>query len=230
MTKRITEISIAPKLLVWARETIGKSVHDVATHMKLSEAAVRKLENGERKPTLIQLERLSNLYKRPLAVFFLPTPPSVPPLPTDFRTTTGRRKMKLSSKTLLVIRRARRLQSLVKELSRRADKEIIIELAQVQLNENPEKLADDIRNKIGVQIQTQISIWNNERQALDEWKMAIESLGIIVLQIGIPMNEVRGFSIYEENVPLIVINARDSVRGRIFTLFHELSQIGRAHV
>src|SRR5579872_7403060 len=35
----------------------------------------------------------------------------------------------------------------------------------------------------------------------------------------------RGFAIYEKRLPVIVANAKDSPRGRVFTLLHELAHI-----
>lgn len=54
----------------------------------------------------------------------------------------------------------------------------------------------------------------------------LEDLGVLVFQTSdVPVEEVRGFSINEPRLPVIVLNAKDSIRGRIFTLFHELGHL-----
>ena len=39
------------------------------------------------------------------------------------------------------------------------------------------------------------------------------------------MAEARGFALYERQLPVIVANAKDSPRGRVFTILHELAHI-----
>jgi len=53
------EISVESSVLKWARETIGKTIEDVARRLDLSENVVEKWENGEKRPTLKQLRELS---------------------------------------------------------------------------------------------------------------------------------------------------------------------------
>ena len=55
---------------------------------------------------------------------------------------------------------------------------------------------------------------------------ALEGVGVLVFQTGeIELGEARGFAIYERPLPVIVANAKDSPRGRVFTLLHELAHI-----
>jgi hypothetical protein len=63
-----------------------------------------------------QLEALSDLYKRPLVTFFLPSPPTEPPLPRDFRVLPSQEARTLSKKVLVAIRTARRVQRLYAHL------------------------------------------------------------------------------------------------------------------
>ena len=55
---------------------------------------------------------------------------------------------------------------------------------------------------------------------------AVEDAGMLVLQTGeISLDEMRGFSIATDVLPVIVVNAKDSPRGRIFSLLHELAHV-----
>lgn len=73
---------IQPSVLRWARESQGYSIDDVALHLKREPDEIEAWELGHTSPTYAQLEELAyKLYKRPLAVFFLPSD-----LPGDFRT------------------------------------------------------------------------------------------------------------------------------------------------
>lgn len=225
MPYKSQEISVAPTLLIWARKSMGLSIREVAKKLKTSEDVLSKWEAGEKKLTLNQVEKLAKIYKRPLAVFFLSDPPQDLPLPEDYRTMPMDKKKPFSSKTLLAIRRARRLQSLATELAKSLNREIITEIGSASLSDDPESLAIKIRSQLGIGIQMQFD-WKDENEALSEWKKAVEKRGVFVFQIGMPLEEgIRGFSLLENRPPAIVLNLRDTVKGRIFSLFHEYGHL-----
>ena len=66
---------VKPALLVWARERSGLKLEQVAQKLKLDPGLVSGWESGAERPTIPQVRRLGEIYKRPLAVFFLPEPP-----------------------------------------------------------------------------------------------------------------------------------------------------------
>ena len=171
------------------------------------------------------MEKLANIYKRPLAVFFLPTPPREPPLPEDFRSLPQDQRKPFSEKTRLAIRRARRLQSLVVELAGGLDRDIIPQIGRASVSDDPEIVASRVREELGVEIRTQFS-WTNRTEALDAWKKAVEKRGVFVFQIGMPQEDgVRAFSLLENKPPAIVLNLWDVINGRIFSLFHEYGHL-----
>lgn len=71
-------------------------------------------------------------------------------------------------------------------------------------------------------------------EALKDLREACEAGGVLVMASGIvggnthrPLNteDFRGFSLVDPLAPLIFLNSRDSVAGRIFTLVHELGHL-----
>lgn len=218
------EISVEPSVLRWARETIGKGIEDVAKRLDLSEAIVEKWENGEKRPTLKQLRELSTFYKRPLAVFFLAGPPAEAPIPTDFRTLPRRIKKPFSEKILLAMRRARRLQSLTRDLNRSLDRKSRIEIGQATSADSPATLASQVREHTGVRMEDQWK-WKDEAMALAHWKRRIEECGVLVFELPFPIEEGRAFSFADSDQPAIVLNSNDSTNGRIFSLFHEYGHL-----
>ncbi len=225
MSRKVLAVTVEPKILQWARESIGRDVGDIAKRLKLSKDTVEKWESGEKPLTLTQLERLSNLYKRPLAAFFLPEPPKEPPPPKDFRTLPSDQRKPLSTKTRLAIRRASRLQSVAAELTTGLNREFAPSILKVHLSDQPETVAGKTREQLGITIQTQLQ-WKDENTALTEWRKALEKLGILVLQVAMPLDdEVRAFSVPHAQFPTIVLNLRDALNGRIFSLFHEYTHL-----
>lgn len=224
MPGKSLEVTVEPKVLIWAREGIGLNRREVANKLDTSEDTVSKWESGQKRPTLIQLEKLTKIYKRPLAAFFLPEPPKEPPIPEDFRTLPSDKKKPFSAETRLAIRRTRRLQSLATELAKNLNRKIITEIGIADLSDDPEVIASRVRMQLGVEIQTQFS-WDNEAEALNNWKKAVEKRGVFVFQISVPLEETRGFSLAEGEFPAIVLNLRDAINGRIFSLFHEYAHL-----
>lgn len=79
-----------------------------------------------------------------------------------------------------------------------------------------------VRDALGVTLADQLS-WGDERTAYKAWRAAVESVGVLVFQVArVRVEEMRGLSAFQQPFPVILINGSDSIRGRIFSLFHEL--------
>jgi len=96
---------------------------------------------------------------------------------------------------------------------------------RASLEEPVGEVAQRIRDVLGVSIGNQRK-WTGQYDALNNWRRAIQDLGILVFQArGVEVDEMRGFSIAEEPMPVIVLNTRDAPNGRVFTLFHEFCHL-----
>ena len=221
MRSGVLEVQVVPSVLRWARETMGKTIDEVAKRVDLGRSTVESWETGRKRPTLKQLKELAVFYKRPLAAFFLPAPPQEVPLPADFRSLPSDSKKPFTERTLLALRRARRLQDLSRELAEGLGEAPHIEIGKVSLPDDPQALADLTRRNLGVPVEKQLD-WKNESEALNEWKRAVESYGALVLELPFPIQEGRAFCLSDHAFPAIVLNSNDSVTGRVFSLFHEL--------
>ena len=74
MTESIEAI-IKPELLIWARKSAGLTLADAAKKAQVSEDKLNEWETGKSRPSISQLRKLGKVYKRPIAVFYLPEPP-----------------------------------------------------------------------------------------------------------------------------------------------------------
>jgi len=229
MSSKSFNVSVEPAVLIWARESIGMSIDAVVKKIKgITINTIKEWEkkDGAVKPTFAQIETLSNIYKRPLSAFLLPAPPKEPPFPTDFRKFPSKEKKPLKPKTHLAIRKARRFQysaiELIKELGEESKKLSI----KANPSDNPETLAEKVRIQFGIKEFPRPTSLTKEA-ALDEWIKILENNGILVFQIGITMKnkEIRGFSLIDEDVPVIVLKRSDETSAKIFTLFHELAHL-----
>jgi Zn-dependent peptidase ImmA (M78 family) len=172
---------------------------------------------------------MARAYKRPLAVFLMAKPPIEPPPPTDYRVDPDLAKERLSFETLIAVRRARRLQRLAVELlSDLQDKPRPTAFIGA-LGNDPEEAAASVRAALGVQYETQRA-WPGYYAAFREWRLAVESLGVLVFQFRLASADgVRGFSLSSPGAPAIVLASGDYIGARSFSLFHELAHVLREH-
>src|ERR1035438_1089640 len=101
-----------PAILKWAREKQGMTAGVVAAKLAqswkhITVDTLQHWEGGSEDPTPLQVKRLAEIYRRPLAVFLLAHHPEENPLPPDRRTLWHAGNGALSPDALLVIRRAR---------------------------------------------------------------------------------------------------------------------------
>ncbi len=222
MAKSFT-VDVVPEVLKWLRIGAGWEIEDVSKILKTSPEVVKDIESGKRNPTLTQLHILSRIYKRPLASFFLSKPKQEKPLPKDYRFLPDRTGI-FDRKTIFAIRRSRSLQNISKELSRNISYETITHMKKVKLTDNPEILASEYRKLFSLDIEKQ-------RKFRDAYKMfgylrdVLEDINVLVFQFSMPIEDARGFALADDTPNIIVINSKDSIEARLFTLMHEFGHI-----
>ncbi len=96
---------------------------------------------------------------------------------------------------------------------------------RADIAQDPEALAEQIRDLLHITYEAQVA-WRTPHEALKAWRSALEEIGVLTFQAsGIDIAEMRGFSISDRPLPVIVINGKDGPRGRIFYLAHEFVHI-----
>jgi Zn-dependent peptidase ImmA (M78 family) len=174
-------------------------------------------------PTYDLIENFSRIYKWPVALFLLNTPPEEKPIPTDFRTVSAGEINKFHEKTYLAVRKARRL--ILSAIALYEDSGINIPSFDIRsdLSDNPEEIAKILRNKFNTRELLRLDKYDN---SLDFLINEFESKGIFVFQLSMTQDNIRGFSITDEKVPAIVIKrSKEEPQAKIFTLFHELGHL-----
>jgi Zn-dependent peptidase ImmA (M78 family) len=216
-------IKISTSVLVWARTTIGYSIDEIARKMNVKPEKIKAWEKGVASPTYTQLENLAyKVFKRPLAVFFRNEPPKEEPIEKDFRNLTSSEIIHLSTEMRLALRKAKRLQNLIRELNTDNNSELGFKNFKLSINNNPVESAARFREFLGLTI-TEQKKWNPDN-SFDHFKEYIEKIGIYIFQFNMPFEEARAFSLTDD-FPIIVLNTEDAKNGRIFSLFHEVCHI-----
>lgn len=207
----------------WLRESAGWTLVEASKKLGLLEDSYLKLEQGEKKPTLRQIELLAKAFHRPVAAFLLPSPPQEPSLPADFRLIPSDKK-EFSKKLRRVFRKARWLQDSSNELMTNLNLGIEPSIFKHGVSENPATIAANERLASGITLEQQMK-WKTSYEAFNAWRDYLERKNIRVFQTSMPLEEARGFSLTDKKPYLIVVNTADDINARIFTLFHEYAHL-----
>ena len=218
---------VQPEMLRWARTTTGLTVDDVATTLKRPSVEIESWETGATAPTYAQLEKLAyDIYKRPLAIFFLPTPPQETMPQVEFRTLPALDMQSLARDTYLHIRKAHAYQLALLELfnghnpaERCITKELRLTLAGDMATQ-----AQGIRDFLGITQEKQCA-WKKAKVALEAWRNAIEDAGVFIFKASFKQKEMAGFCLVDAQLPIIYLNNSVTKTRQIFSLLHELTHL-----
>lgn len=202
------------------------SREEAAERMQLAPHRLYAWEEGIERPTIKQLRSLATIYKQSFAAFFLPEPPAVfrPPL-HDYRRLPDKEPTAISSQLAMEIREAVDRRSICLELYAGRGARPVEFVEQATIDEDPEVVAERVRELLGVTADAQRN-WASTRAAFNAWRDTIEAQGVLVFQSKkAELHEMRGYSIAEFPLPIIVANRKDAHAGRLFTLLHEMTHL-----
>lgn len=216
-------LPITPAVVQWARERSGYTLEDAKRHFK----KIAAWEAGEALPTYVQVEDMAERFKVPVAVFFFPKPPAVPPLEKSFRTLTAEDFAAIPRRVRFFLRQGQAMQLNLTELNdgKNPSQRLITRDLKVTLNTSLDNIAADVRKYLGVSVDQQAG-WKNVDQALDKWREVFATkAGIFVFKDAFRAPNYSGFCLYDDEFPVIYINNSSAKSRQIFTLFHELGHL-----
>lgn len=218
---------IQPEVMRWARLSIGLTVSDVAVRMKRSTQDIEAWESGAALPSYPQLEKLAyQIYKRPLAVFFLPAPPEEVSPSREFRTLPTDDIQTLAVDTRLHIRRAHAFQLALQELfgtNNPSEQRIWQDISLFSARPVVEQAAA-VRGYLGVSLDEQIR-WKDDDQALKRWRKTIEDKGVFIFKESFDQKDISGFCLLDSQFPVVYLNNSTTKTRQIFSLLHELAHL-----
>jgi transcriptional regulator with XRE-family HTH domain len=141
---------IKPALLVWARERAGFAIEAAAAKADVSAETLAAWEKGGSQPTIPQLRKLGELYKRPLAVFFLPEPPKDFEAQREFRRLPGLTPQKETPELRAALRLALFRREAALDLYERLQEKIVTTETAVHPGEDQEAVAERVRKLLGI--------------------------------------------------------------------------------
>lgn len=217
--------NITPALLIWARETAGFTEEEAAKKLGVKPERLVSWEQDEDQPTIKQLRRLGQLYKRPVSVFYLSEEPTGFQVMRDLRRLPGTGLREYSPALIYEMRQAQQRRELSIELLEDIDEEPPQFNLQASLDDNAEAVGRKIRQALELTYGEQVR-WGDPRVGFNAWRERIERLGVLVFQITrVDPEEVSGFALAEDVLPVVAVNRKDVWSRRGFSLLHEFAHL-----
>lgn len=220
-----TSALVTPDVMKWARERARLDVDTAAKKIGRPPEDIHGWEDGTVVPSMAQARKASEVYKRSLAVFYLPKPPKDFDTLKDFRTLPGNADPAYSPQLALLVRRLQARQEWLHEYRLVEGHERLRFVGSASSRSSEKSLAEDIRKTLRVTLEEQVRC-PSRRDALNLWVDRAEDIGISICRAGgIEPEEARGIAIADDIAPFIFVNARDAYAARLFTLIHELAHL-----
>ncbi len=215
-------------MLSWAIDRAGYQLDDFAQKFP----RILDWLNGEKKPTVKQLEDFSHRVHLPFGYLFLPEPP-VEKLPIPFFRTGKGVVSKVSLNVHETVRLLKHRQDWLSEYLEENGEEPLPFVGKFGLQNSPEEIATDIRAtlKLTPDWASNFPNWGLAKAHLAQ---KIEDLGIVLSFNSVVENnnyrkidpqEVRGFVLVDDYAPFLFVNAADSKAAQMFTMAHELAHV-----
>ena len=213
------KILVLKDQLVKARESLGLECREVADELGIDEENLIKWEKGESEPSLEVLWNLAELYERSTDYFLFQAPAL--PEHLSFRLERQKAMQDLPQEVRRVIVRFDELCRAEAEIEQALQKPRKILFEPVTGDHSPQELADKERGRLGL-----------DDQPIRDLHKLLTSQGVRILMLpipDIPANELSGLSWWQESYgPCILVNARNNLGRRSFTIAHEYAHLLRA--
>ncbi|MCF6309452.1 MAG: ImmA/IrrE family metallo-endopeptidase [Sulfurimonas sp.] len=219
------KIQINPSRLQWCCNTLDIDIDYLSIHIKIAKQTLEQAMQNQAVLSVKQLEKIANFFKRNLLFFIDPSEIQENKIYSiQFRTINNQEPI-----------HSPKLRAFIERIEKQ--RQVYLDL----LEDINEPVKDSWKNKLEFNTNDIKLISANIRQWLnlpinykfDDVRQAVESKGIMVFisngyngKWQIEKNEhVRGFSLFYDILPIIVIRKQVSVGAQAFTLMHELAHL-----
>lgn len=223
-----TEVNVNANMLTWAIDRAGFELHEFAEKMPNITAWI----NGEKKPTVKQLETFSKKVYLPFGYLFLPEPP-MEKLPIPFFRTNSKQAERVSVNVYDTILLLQQRQNWLNEYLNDNGFNRLNFVGKFKNSQDVYAIVDSIRATLGL-AEDWARNFRTLQETLNHLVETIEDNGIISVFNGVVENntsrpievdECRGFVLVDDFAPFMFINNADGKAAQLFTIAHELAHI-----
>lgn len=219
-----TEVPITGTVLRWAIEESGWMEEELAERLHVDVQQLRAWEEGRGRPSKMEFNRLVSALRRPSALFFMPAPPVVESVMAHFRSAPGLVGHDLTKEESRTLRRAHRLRDLLSWVLREQESPTVRLLRVDPESTSPEAASRRVRKRWGPSVSEQLK-WRTASDAFKAYRGLLEDRGIFVWQVEIRGSWLRGFSLWDDLAPLVVVKSGYNFQSRIYTVMHEVGHL-----
>jgi len=220
-------VDVNPEVLVWACERSGLELDDLTRRFPM----LSEWEQGDRSPTLKQLERFAHVTHTPVGFLFLQEPPDEQvPIP-DYRTAGDTGVRRPSPDLLDTIFQSQQRQEWYRDYAQVTREDPVAFIDSLSPATPIDEAATIMREALAFEIDRRGSTWADAFRVLAD---RAEELGVLVMVNGVVASnthrkldprEFRGFALVDPLAPLVFVNGADTKAAQIFTLAHELAHL-----
>ncbi|MDZ7742214.1 MAG: ImmA/IrrE family metallo-endopeptidase [Bacteroidota bacterium] len=228
----VTRVNVNNEMLSWAITRAGYELSEFT----LKYPPVQKWLEGEKQPTVKQLQDFSKKVYLPFGYLFLKEPPKEV-LPIPYFRTNGERVDNVSINVYDTILLLQQRQDWLRDYLKDNEFKPLPFVGQFNSSNDVEAIVNNIRDVLQLE-ETWANHFRTWTEALDHLIEAIEDRGIITSFNGvvennayrkIPVDECRGFVLVDDMAPFMFINNADFKSAQMFTIVHELAHIWTGH-
>ncbi|TXL03611.1 peptidase [Methylococcaceae bacterium CS2] len=219
------KIAINPSRLEWCLNAVQIDINHLSADLKISQKTLEQAMESKEVFSVNQLEKIANYFKRNMLFFLESEAPKEEEIYSlQFRTINNKKPIhspKLRGFIEQVEKQRQVYLGLLDDLGEAINK--VWYPDDLNLNEDIKSISANIRSWLGLAVSDDFS----------DMRDAVEQKGIMVIvsngyngkwQID-KKNPVRGFSLYYDVLPIIVIKKQASLGAQTFTLMHEFAHL-----
>jgi len=221
-------VNVNTDMLTWA---IARGGYELETFTGKF-PKVQQWLDGEKLPTVKQLEEFSNKVHLPFGYLFLPEPPNEQ-LPIPFFRNNKNPYDRISINVYDTMLLLQQRQDWLKNYLKDNECQPLPFVRKFRNETSVKSIVSDIRQILGLPENwaSQFKTW---QEAQDHLVIRIEDKGIVTVFNGvvenngyrkIPVDECRGFVLVDEMAPFMFVNNDDWKSAQMFTIVHELAHI-----
>lgn len=221
---------VKPELIAWARRARSLPAEKAASRIGVSVARLREWESGAAQPTIKQLRTMASVYRKAVALFYLPAPPeSLDDLP-DLRRLLhvidfdGTVPSELPTELADAVNDALYRRDVMLELDALLGDAGPIFACIVSVGDGVDAAARTLRAYLGAEWRQQQAT-RSPGDARRYWFNLVREAGVLVFQYGAPLEQARGFSVSKAAFPIVAVNSKDADVGRTISVVHELTHV-----
>ncbi len=220
-------IDVSPAVLSWAKERSGVDEERLLKRF----SKLPEWEQGERSPTLTQLEDFARATYTPIGQLLLDEPPDESVPIADYRTMGDAEVEQPSADLLDTIFHCQQRQDWYRSFAQVNQLGPVPFVGSLTTNTSVSEAADEMRRVLHFEVAKRGPRFTDALRQLAE---QAEDVGVLVMVNGVvgsnthrklDPREFRGFALVDSHAPLVFVNGADTKAAQIFTLAHELAHL-----